>query len=143
MSFLFALVLGGSAAGQDAARSELVVVVTNVQSDEGKIRCALYPSAEGFPDEHRRAMRGVVVRARTGAVRCVFRGLVHGEDYAVALIHDEDDDRQLDTNVFGVPSEGYGVSNDAEAEAFGPPTYDDARFVFRGPRMLLRIRIRY
>jgi uncharacterized protein (DUF2141 family) len=129
--------------GQEPSGGELVVVIPNVHSADGKIRCALYRSSEGFPDEYEHAMRSHIVRARRGSVRCVFRGLEDGRDYAVALIHDEDDDLELDTNLFGVPSEGYGVSNNAEPETFGPPTYTNARFVFRGPRMRLRIRLRY
>ena len=33
--------------------------------------------------------------------------------YAVRLYHDEDNDGELDTNMFGVPQETFGFSNDA------------------------------
>ena len=40
--------------------------------------------------------------------------------YALSAFHNENDNGELDTNLLGVPSEGYGFGNDASA-AFGPP----------------------
>jgi uncharacterized protein (DUF2141 family) len=42
----------------------------------------------------------------------------------------------------GIPKEGYGASNDAKV-TFGPPKYEDARFVLKGNPETLRIKMRY
>jgi uncharacterized protein (DUF2141 family) len=40
----------------------------------------------------------------------VFDGLVPGQ-YGIALLHDENKNDKMDSNRFGFPREGYGVSN--------------------------------
>jgi uncharacterized protein (DUF2141 family) len=49
----------------------------------------------------------------------------------VASYHDENDNGKLDTNAFGLPTEGYGFSNDAQG-TLGPPSYTQAAFDFDG-----------
>ena len=51
----------------------------------------------------------------------------HGT-YAVRLYHDEDDDGELDTNLFGVPQEAFGFSNNARG-SMGPPDFRKAAVV--------------
>ena len=46
----------------------------------------------------------------------------------------------MDTGLFGIPSEGYGFSNQAGG-AFGPPGFDSASFVFERSGQTLEIRI--
>jgi uncharacterized protein (DUF2141 family) len=45
--------------------------------------------------------------------------------YALSFIHDENDNKKLDTNWIGIPKEGFGYSKDAMGK-FGPPKFDDA-----------------
>ena len=46
--------------------------------------------------------------------------------YAVSLFHDANGNRKLDTNLIGIPTEGYGFSNNVGAR--GRPSFDDAKF---------------
>ena len=46
---------------------------------------------------------------------------------AVAVLHDEDRNGQMKTNFIGIPQEGWAASNNAEAQTFGPPRFDDAK----------------
>ena len=59
----------------------------------------------------------------------VFAGLAPGE-YAIAAFHDEDRDGDLNTNLLGMPTEGYGFSNEARG-TFGPPGFDAAAFTIK------------
>lgn len=120
----------------------LVVKVVELKSDRGKVGCALYRGKKGFPDEQKHAVQGELVRIRDREATCVFRGIPAGE-YAVSVLHDENSNGELDTNFFGVPTEGYGVSNNAVAGTFGPPSYEDARFRYDGSPRVLRIELRY
>jgi uncharacterized protein (DUF2141 family) len=54
----------------------------------------------------------------------VFENVVPGR-YALSFIHDENDNKKLDTNLIGIPKEGFGYSKDAMGR-FGPPKFDDA-----------------
>lgn len=44
--------------------------------------------------------------------------------YAIRYFHDENENGELDTGTFGIPTEGYGFSNDARG-FMGPPSFDD------------------
>lgn len=50
--------------------------------------------------------------------------------YAIALIHDENNNNKLDTNMIGIPKEGYGFSNNPPSN-FGPPSYEKAEFTLK------------
>jgi uncharacterized protein (DUF2141 family) len=58
--------------------------------------------------------------------------------YALAVIHDEDSNGKLNTNWLGIPTEGYGFSNDARA-LLGPPTFSAASFSYDGRSVELTI----
>ena len=43
------------------------------------------------------------------------------------FFHDENDNGELETNLFGMPTEGYGFSNNARPN-LGPVSYDEVKF---------------
>ena len=45
--------------------------------------------------------------------------------YALALVHDENDNLKIDTGLFGIPTEGFCFSKNAMG-LFGPPSFKDA-----------------
>jgi uncharacterized protein (DUF2141 family) len=47
--------------------------------------------------------------------------------YAFKYFHDENKDKKINTNVLGIPKEGYGFSNNAKGK-FGPPSFDKMVF---------------
>ncbi len=109
-----------------AAAADLVVRIEGVRSANGDILVALHRPAAGidFPDS-----AGVVKSAMRPAAEAgdlVFAGLAPG-DYAIAAFHDEDRSGTLNANPLGMPTEGYGFSNDARG-LFGPPGFDSAAF---------------
>jgi uncharacterized protein (DUF2141 family) len=73
--------------------------------------------------------------------RYTFENLALGE-YAVAIYHDRNADERLNRGLFGIPSEGYGFSNDAPAN-LGPADYEDAMFALEETDPTIQIRMRY
>jgi uncharacterized protein (DUF2141 family) len=146
-----AMALGASSApaahAEDGAKprqeasATLSVVVYGLRSDRGKVGCALFRGPTGFPSARTKAWRGLLVSSRNRAARCIFANVPAGE-YALAVLHDENGNGDMDTGVFGIPTEGYGASNDAPAR-FGPPSYEDARFRLRAVAARMRIRMHY
>jgi uncharacterized protein (DUF2141 family) len=63
-----------------------------------------------------------------GRVICTFEELEPGK-YAAAAYQDLNDDKEMNANMFGMPVEPYGFSNDARGQ-FGPPSFDDQLFEF-------------
>ncbi len=109
---------------------------------KGSLGCRLYRSADGFPE----TPRGVVEQRRSLSVPsvngCVFENVAPGT-YAIAIMHDENDNKKLDKNFLGVPTEGYGVSND-HTHAMSAPTWDESKFVVeRGKNLTMSVPLHY
>jgi uncharacterized protein (DUF2141 family) len=106
------------------------------------VACALFESPDGFPDEYLRAATNImVIKIRKAQARCDFEDIPPGT-YAIAVIHDENTNGRLDTNVFGVPTEGYGFSKDAKG-LIGVPSFPAASFVYDGQNVDLTIGLNY
>ncbi|MFP4015229.1 MAG: DUF2141 domain-containing protein [Chitinispirillaceae bacterium] len=69
-----------------------------------------------------------------------FGGLKPGT-YAVAVLHDEDNNGKMSTNLLGMPKEGYGFSNDAEVK-MRAPSFEEASFELEGDTTIV-IDIKY
>ena len=128
---------GVAAVAQPAPTSgaaTLTVQVVGMHSSKGQVQCLLYAGGVGFPGKPDKAVAKVIVPIAGEAATCAFPNLAPG-DYAIELFHDENGNGKLDTGFLGIPTEGFGTSNDAP-EKFGPPKYADARFTVTGDQTL-------
>jgi uncharacterized protein (DUF2141 family) len=105
----------------------LVITVTGIRNDKGHIAASLFNGEKGFPNDDSRAVGRKLNAIKDRAATIVFDEVPPGT-YGVALLHDEDKNNKLDTNLFGFPREGYGVSNNPRP-ARRSPRFSDARFV--------------
>lgn len=118
------------------------VKILNIRNSTGTIACALFESPAGFPAEYLHfATNIMVIRVRDTQARCDFEDIPPGA-YALAVVHDENMNGKLDTTFLGIPSEGYGFSNDARA-LLGAPSFSDASFPYDGKTLDLTITLRY
>ncbi len=116
--------------------------VLNIKNSTGTVACALFESPEGFPGEYLRyATNVMVIKIRHSQARCTFEEIPRGK-YAIGVIHDENMNGLLDTNMLGVPREGYGFSNDASG-VLGPPPFDAASFAYDGQNLDMTIKLNY
>lgn len=123
-----------------APGGDITVNVTTIRNLNGHVICALFDSTENF-DKRLPAMK-VTVSAAAPSTICVFHGVKTGT-YAVTAVHDENDNGQLDKNFFGMPKEGYGVSNNHTYAMHGP-AFGESQFSFPGNGSLaLAIELRY
>jgi uncharacterized protein (DUF2141 family) len=113
------------------------VVVKNVKSDVGTVRLAVYSSEDQFMKNE---IAGTEVKAVNGQAVAVFKNLGTGT-YAISVMHDANDNKELDSNFMGVPKEGFGFSNDAMG-MFGPPDFKKASFEHAGKKDVV-ISLRY
>lgn len=128
---------GGSKAPASVA---LTVRVHGLSNDRGRVAVAVFASADAFPDQ-KRALTGQLAKIEKGRAAVRFTGLRPGT-YAVAVLHDENQNSKMDFNFLGMPLEGYGFSNDASAP-FGPPSFKAAAFVLRPRDSFIPVRTRY
>jgi uncharacterized protein (DUF2141 family) len=118
------------------------VRVLNIRNSAGTVDCALFESPVGFPVEVLRSATNVMlIKVRNTQARCDFADIPPGT-YALVVIHDENDNGKLDTNWAGIPTEGYGFSNDAKA-LLGAPAFSAASFAYDGRSLDLTISLRY
>ncbi|MEO1171643.1 MAG: DUF2141 domain-containing protein [Myxococcota bacterium] len=115
------------------------ISVQGLESSEGQVICALYGSRKGFPTELEKAQRVKRVPIKGQKASCLFDRLASGT-YAIAVIHDEDKDGELDTNFLGIPSEPVGVSKNVRG-SFGPPKFADAAFQMGDSARALKISV--
>ena len=121
--------------------SVIHVDVVGLRNNKGKVFCALYASAEGFPKDSQKAIRRDTSSISEKNAACEFSGIEPGT-YAVSPFHDENSNGKLDTNFLGIPREGVGASNDARGH-MGPPKFDAAQFQFSGGKLNIKITINY
>lgn len=108
----------------------LTVVVENVNKDDGNIGVLVFNTTKGWPEDRFAALRDIVVPAQPGTVTITVPGLPSG-DYAVAVLHDVNKNHKLDKNLFGVPKEQWGMSNNPHA-TIKAPSFLTARFSLTG-----------
>ncbi|MFC3123172.1 DUF2141 domain-containing protein [Agaribacter flavus] len=99
--------------------------IDGIKDNKGKLYIQLFKGEEDYHNGKARA--ATIVTADSHSKTVTFNNIDAGE-YALRFFHDENDNGQLDTNLFGLPSEGYGFSNDAKPN-FGPVQYDEIKFV--------------
>jgi uncharacterized protein (DUF2141 family) len=83
----------------------------------------------------------MVIKVRHTQARCDFEDIPPGR-YALAVIHDENMNGKLDTKGLGIPTEGYGFSNDVKG-LFGAPAFSAASFAYDGRNLDLTISLQY
>ena len=134
------LLLGGIlfSSFSQTPQSEVLVVVDGLRNREGKIVAALFDRPENFPHE---AVRGKVIGIGERGITFIFDDVKPGR-YALAVIHDENDNGKLDTNAIGIPIEGFAFGNNAMG-FFGPPSFKKASIAMEESRVIQRLRIRY
>lgn len=125
----------------DDDTNEIRFVLTGLRAEAGgTVRCALYQDSQTWLDTNRRFRQAAVNVQRPSAV-CVFRDIPPGT-YAIAALHDENGDRQMDRSLFGIPREGYAISRN-ERDRMSRPDFDQAAIQFEGGQLVTRARMNY
>jgi uncharacterized protein (DUF2141 family) len=117
-----------------ALAGELTVTVDNLRSDRGQLLLCVFSAESSVIDVFPDCVKGRPVRQAKAAIKggkvvLSYSGLKDGV-YAVAAIHDENGNGELDTNFLGIPSEGIGISNNPKL--LGKPRFPEARFEIKG-----------
>ena len=115
--------LAGTAMAATAQAGTLTLDVAGVAAGRGPLVVAVYDNGKDFLSKPLRTLKA----AATGAATQVTLPDVKPGEYAVAVYQDLNDNGKMDKNLFGIPTEPTGMSNNAPSN-FGPPKYDAARF---------------
>jgi len=96
------------------AQLSLTIEIRDLRSNSGEVLLQLY-------DENQNKIEGVYGKIVNNKSVLVIKNLNPGK-YAFKYFHDENKNDKLDSNRLGIPTEGYGFSNNAKGN-FGPPSF--------------------
>jgi len=130
----FSLVLTSLFSFSQDTRTTITVTIDNVLNDNGTVKMALNTKdtfMKGKP------ILSSVSEIKDGKVTITFENIEPGE-YAIIAYHDANNNEKMDFRENGMPLESYGTSNNVMA--FGPPSYEDAKFKVEDKNVELSIR---
>ncbi len=111
-----------------ATDTGLKVTINNLRNNKGHLLISIFKDGVGYPDKPEKSFKRAKLTISNKTVVFDFAGLPTG-NYAIAILHDENDDMKMNTNFLGLPKEGYGFSNNVMG-TFGPPGYSKASFSY-------------
>ncbi|OGC13576.1 hypothetical protein A2526_02895 [candidate division WOR-1 bacterium RIFOXYD2_FULL_36_8] len=124
-----------------AKTGKITLYIDGFRSDKGVVKIGLFSSKEGFPDQPQKAFKSLISQINNRKSEAIFADIPFGT-YAIGILHDENLNNKMDTKFFGIPQEGFGASNDAKG-LFGPPSFNDAKFVLDSTNCNLNIKVQY
>lgn len=124
-TIIISIVCAFTFAVQNLSAQSLTLEVQGIEKVTGKLYVGIYNSAETFM---KKPLAGFVLEVKDKVMSIPCKGLPAGT-YAFSLYQDENNNGKLDTAAFGIPTEKFGFSNDAEG-VMGPPSYEKCSFTF-------------
>ena len=112
----------------------ITVKVDNALSDNGSMLIGLHNEDTYMKGKGLQNSKSEIV---DGIVTVTFENVAPG-NYAIMVLHDENDNSKMDFDATGRPSESYGMSNNPML--FGPPTFTDAKFELLKEDLQIHIR---
>ncbi|BCL34600.1 DUF2141 domain-containing protein [Nostoc sp. MS1] len=110
--------------------TKLTVVVNGIRHQKGEICFRVYASEKGFPMSNTSEAQSGCTKITGKSVTKRFYGLKPGK-YAVAIVDDQNGNHKLDTDFFGIPKEGFGISNNPTVSIqTGNPKFNKSSFTF-------------
>ena len=136
---LGSLTLALSASADSA--STLTLNVDGLRNRKGQICLSVFAASTGFPRKTTNAVQSQCKKIRDDPFSMTLRQLQPGS-YAVAVLHDENNDRRANSNFLGIPKEGFGFSRNP-AIRFSPPKFAASAFPVTGSSTNIQIQLKY
>ena len=105
----------------------LNINIENINPSKGQLMIAVYNSKQLYMKTDKAVSKQILKLNGKNAEFIQFKDLPMGE-YSVAVIHDENNNGKLDTNIFGIPTEAYGFSNNIRPK-FRAANWDETKFL--------------
>ncbi|WP_448571595.1 DUF2141 domain-containing protein [Trichothermofontia sp.] len=122
----------------------LQVEIVGLRDRSGDICLNLFDRADGFPHDREKAKARqcltLAEQPEDTPIVVTFADLPVG-NYAISLFHDHNQDGVLNRGEFGIPSEGFGFSNNAPVRT-GPPRFGHAMILVAG-QTPITVQVRY
>lgn len=100
----------------------ITATVENVHNSKGHVIFALHNQTTFMKGK---GIMNASSAIKDGVATVTFKNVAPGT-YAILVLHDENNNNQMDYASSGMPTEEYGMSNNFMG--FGPPMFSDAKF---------------
>lgn len=97
----------------------LKVTIKGFESNKGSLMLEVL-------DSQKKSIKRLIQPIANKQVSVEIKDLNAGQ-YSVRVFHDENDNKKLDTGMFGIPKEAWGMSNNVKA-IMGPPDFKESLF---------------
>jgi len=118
-----AILIGLISFGQETKQT---VKVSNLENIKGNLYIGWYNQSSTFRINEKAIYREKIVVNNQKEITVDFKNIPKGK-YAIAVFLDENDNYKLDKNLFGIPKEKYGFSNNI-LPALRPATFEESLF---------------
>lgn len=141
MKNLILLVIGISSSlicfSQDKRQT---VIVTNLENIKGDLYIGWYNESSTFRINEKAIYREKIKVYNQKEISVDFIDIPNGK-YAIAVFLDENNNYKLDKNMFGIPKEKYGFSNNV-LPALRAATFEESVFELKQQRSAIKIKLK-
>ena len=117
------------------------VYIHGIRNAHGSVKAVLYgPNPQDFLIKGKKADKEREPAEAGFMTLCV--AAPESGRYAVVVYHDENDNRKFDRNWIGLPTEGFGVSNNLTL-FLAPPSFEEAAFEVKSEMNQVDIEMKY
>ena len=109
------------------AQLSLTIEISDFRNNNGQVHLEL-------SNENQEQIAGITKGISGNKCLIVIENLEPGR-YAFKFFHDENKNEKLDTNWLGIPTEGFGFSNNPTL-TFGPPSFNKTLFELNESKMI-------
>lgn len=120
ISFILLLAISIGMASAQQSTVTISVGIEGLASESGSLGIQLI-------NESNKTIASAYINSKQGYGAIAFGMLAPGK-YAVRFYHDENGNQKMDTNLMGIPTEGYGFSNNKTGVMGTPPPFKEMLF---------------
>jgi uncharacterized protein (DUF2141 family) len=124
-----------------SSASDLTVELDGLKNQDGQVCLSLFDSSKGFPDREKNAFQKQCVPNANIPLFVTFKNIPLGS-YAIAVLHDANQDNKINSNFLGIPTEGFGFSGNPSIIS-GPPKFNESAVVVTGNSLKIQIQLTY
>jgi uncharacterized protein (DUF2141 family) len=121
-------------------KGSVELTITQIRNDKGWIIVSLFDRPQGFPADSAAAIRYFIIEAQPPSLNINVYDLP-ASHYAIAIIHDENQNMELDTNFMGAPTEGFASSG--SNRRFSAPKFESSKFKVHNQLIKVEIEMNY
>jgi uncharacterized protein (DUF2141 family) len=120
-----------------SSNPSVIITVKGIQNHKGHILIAVYDNPSAFESNTPKQAIAKVSLLITGTTASAEFNLKAGT-YAIQVLHDENNNKILDKNWLGIPTEAIGLSHGLKSK-FRKPTFAECSFQLRQHRQHIDI----